>query len=316
MVKFRTGKTTKVTSITYGFEAENFPWINLREDLNQTWNNLGLTDLSEMEQEGLFKLLTSSGISEQEGFNPESVLLIKATGGVPTGVYGPSIFRDGEMIILRVGDNTAEVIQSGDRLTIGNLKGKISVTAAKDSNGDEYPKAMVSFVSPDKEIFKVRISLDSNAKLSVGDLEASIISEDPIVQFLSQVPGQVLKMEKLGIGEFQVKAISSSMGKYGESYKLHLSDGQVVWAKGNTDLLLKAGFYMEVDTPVTLIITHIEEYAPGKFTVTNALRKRLPKLPESVDPVVQTLEAQVSSLEDNNQESETESDEQVGSIPF
>ncbi|MGB5770323.1 MAG: hypothetical protein WBM32_10705 [Crocosphaera sp.] len=310
-------------SNTYAFEAENFPFITLQENLNETWNTLGLNDLQVIEQEGLINLLTASAMTESNGFDPHRVLLVKASGGVPTGVYGPCIFRDGNRIILRVGDNSAEVIQEDDRLSVGQLKGKISVTAAKDASNNEYPTAQVSFVSPEKEIFKVRISLDSqNDELSVGELEAALINEEPIINYLGQVPGQVIKMHELGIGEFEVKAISSTKTKYGESYKLHLGDGRVVWARGNSELLLRAGHQMKPDTPLTLIITEIEEFSPGKFSVTNALRERLPKLPGNTNPVVETLEAQVSSsVQDNNHEeseteSDAESDEQVGSIPF
>ncbi|WP_035825238.1 hypothetical protein, partial [Crocosphaera watsonii] len=171
-------KSTK--SNTYAFEAENFPFITLQENLNETWNTLGLNDLQVIEQEGLINLLSASGMTETNGFDPNRVLLVKASGGVPTGVYGPSIFRDGNRIILRVGDNTALVTQDGDRLNVGQLKGKITVTAEKDASGNEYPTAQVNFVSPDKEIFKVRISLDSqNDELSVGELEAALINEEP-----------------------------------------------------------------------------------------------------------------------------------------
>ncbi len=304
-------------SNTYAFEAENFPFITLQENLTETWNTLGLNDLQVIEQEGLINLLSASGMTETNGFDPNRVLLVKANGGVPTGVYGPSIFRDADKIILRVGDNNAQVTQESDRLVVGKLKGKITVTAAKDASGNEYPTAQVNFVSPDKEIFKIRISLDSqNEELSVGELEAALINEEPITNYLEQVPAEVIKMQELGMGEFEVKAISSRKTKYGENFKLHLSSGPVVWARGNSELLLRAGHQMKPDIPLTLIITEIEEFSPGKFSVTNALRERLPKLSGTANPVVETLEAQVSSLEDNNQESETESDEQVGSMPF
>ena len=46
-----------------------------------------------------------------------------------------------------------------------------------------------------------RISYQNDA-VTVGELEAAIINEDPIVEFLGQVPGMVLKMNQLGIGEF------------------------------------------------------------------------------------------------------------------
>ncbi len=303
-------------SNTYAFEAENFPFITLQENLNETWNTLGLNDLTVIEQEGLINLLSASGMTENSDFDPNRVLLVKASGGVPTGVYGPCIFRDGNMIILRVGDNATPVVQIGDRLTVGQLKGKITVMAAKGANGNEYPTAQVNFVSPSKEIFKVRISLDTqNDELSVGELEAALINEELIINYLGQVPGQVIKMHELGVGEFQVKAISSTKTQYGESYKLHLGDGRVVWARGNSELLLRAGHPMKPNTPLTLIITEIEEYVEGKFKVTNALRERLPQL-TAVNPVVKTLEAQVSSVEDEHEQSDTATSEQTDGIPF
>ncbi len=239
-------------SNTYAFEAENFPFITLQENLTETWNTLGLNDLQVIEQEGLINLLSASGMTENSDFDPNRVLLVKASGGVPTGVYGPCIFRDGNMIILRVGDNATPVVQIGDRLTVGQLKGKITVMAAKGANGSEYPTAQVNFVSPDKEIFKVRISLDTqNDELSVGELEAALINEELIINYLGQVPGQVIKMHELGVGEFEVKAISSTNTQYGEAFKLHLGDGRVVWARGNSELLLRSGYQMKADTPLT-----------------------------------------------------------------
>ncbi|MEA5512256.1 hypothetical protein VB715_21015 [Crocosphaera sp. UHCC 0190] len=318
MVDFSKIKTTKEKAKTYAFEAENFPFITLQENLTETWNTLGLNDLQVIEQEGLINLLTASGMVESSHFDPNNVLLVKASGGVPTGVYGPCIFRDGNMIILRVGDNQAQVVQESDRLIIGDLRGKITVAAAKDASGKEYPTAQVNFVSGDKEIFKVRISLDSqNDELSVGELEATLINEEPIINYLGFVPGKVMKMHELGIGEFEVKAISSTKTQYGESFKLHLADGKVVWARGNSELLLKAGYEMKLDVPLTLVISEIEEYGDGKFKVTNALRERLPQFIE-VNPVIRTLEAQVSSVIDDESEpeTETETEEQADSIPF
>ncbi len=303
-------------SNTYAFEAENFPFITLQENLNETWNTLGLNDLQVIEQEGLINLLSASGMTENSDFDPNRVLLVKASGGVPTGVYGPCIFRDGNMIILRVGDNATPVVQIGDRLTVGQLKGKITVMAAKGANGNEYPTAQVNFVSPDKEIFKVRISLDTqNDELSVGELEAALINEELIINYLGQVPGQVIKMHELGVGEFEVKAISSTNTQYGEAFKLHLGDGRVVWARGNSELLLRSGYQMKASSPLTLTITEIEEYVEGKFKVTNALRERLPQL-KGVNPVVKTLEAQVSSVEDEQEQSDTATPQQTDGIPF
>nr|MDJ0600574.1 hypothetical protein [Crocosphaera sp.] len=77
----------------------------------------------------------------------------------------------------------------------------------------------------------------------------------------------------------------------------------------------RSGYQMKADKPLTLTITEIDEYVEGKFKVTNALRERLPQLTAN-NPVVQTLEAQVSSVEDNHNESDAETEEEKGAIPF
>jgi hypothetical protein len=307
--------TSKTLKQPWAFEAENFPYITLREDLSETWNELGLSSLIPAEQQGLKRLLDSSGISQQSDYNRNNVLLVKAEGGVPKQVYGPAIFRAGNEIVLKVGSNQAIVIQEGERLVVGDLKGKIAVASQEDSAGNEYPTATVNFVSPDKDVFKVRVALaHQNEPIEVGELEATLINEESILPYLAQVPSPVLKMQELGIGEFEVKAISSSDGEYGKSYKLHLADGQVVWARGNSQMLLKEGYQMQPSTPLTLRVTAIEEYAPGKFKVDNALRERLPRLEGVRTPAaMKTLEAQVSEVQVQEQQEE---EEDLDSIPF
>ncbi len=290
--------TFKTQTRTFTFDKKNYPSLIMHEFSSETWHDIGLNDLSPDEQEGLVYLLTESGLADQPDYNPNNVLLVKAADGVLSEVYGPGIFSDGSNIVLKVGANHCILTQKGDRLTVGNLQGKISVSSKVDSVGVEYPLAQVSFISPDKEIFKVRIALDGkNEEVTVGNLEAAILSEESLLPYLAPIPAPVLKMHELGIGEWEVRAISSNEGEYGISHKLHLSTGQVVWARGNSQIVLENGYQMKPGTPLTLVVTSIEEFGDGKYRVENALRERLPRLTGSTQSAeVKTLEAQVKPV--------------------
>jgi hypothetical protein len=305
------------TAQTFEFEQENFPSIVLREDLTEVWNDVALSSLPPNEQIGLQLLLTASGIDRQADYDEDRVLLVKADKSIPKQVYGPAIFRDGDhavprqrrdRIVLRVGNNAAFVEQKGDRFHVGELKGMIAVQTKEDASGKPYPVATISLVGKNKTVFKIRVSLDTqNNSFSVSDIEAALINEESILPFLAQVPTQTIKMHELGLGEWEVKAISQNEGEYGTSYKLHLASGAAVWAKGNSQILLDSGYQMQPNAPLTLVITQIEEISEGKYRVDNALRERLPRL--TGDPSnPSTIDATATEIE--------EPEEDLDSIPF
>jgi hypothetical protein len=297
------------TAQTFEFEQENFPSIVLREDLTEVWNDVALFSLPPNEQIGLQLLLTASGIDKQADYDRDRVLLVKADKSIPKQVYGPAIFRERrDRIVLKIGNNVALVEQKSDRFFVGELKGMIAVQTKEDASGKPYPVATISLVSKNKTLFKVRVSLDTqNNSFSVSDIEAALINEESILPFLAQVPTQTIKMHELGLGEWEVKAISQSEGEYGTSYKLHLASGAAVWAKGNSQILLDSGYQMQPNAPLTLVITQIEEISEGKYRVDNALRERLPRL--TGDPSnFPTIDATATEVEEQEQD--------LDSIPF
>jgi hypothetical protein len=289
-------------TIEHTFGKENFPSLILREDLSETWNNIALHSLPSEEKNGLSLLLEGSGIANSTNFDPDRVLLVKAQSGILKQVYGPAIFRDGERAILKVGSNEIALNQSGDRYLVGDLKGKINVQTKTDLTGVVYPVAYCSFVDKLKNVFKVRIDLDTqNEDVSASAIEATLVNEESILPYLAQVPVQAIKMHELGTGEYEVREIVESVGEYGLSFKIYLMSGLVVWAKENSQILLERGYCKKPDTPLTLVISKIEEIGDGKWQVDNALRERLPRLNgASTTPNVPTLEAVAEEVEEKN----------------
>lgn len=265
---------------TIEFTAATFPSVILREDLIETWNDIGINLLPPGEAEPLLMFLDQLGATSKPDFNPNKILLVKAANGVSQTVYGPAIFQDGENIIIKVGENVLPMQQKGALFTIGKLKGKVSVTEEKDKDGKLYPKATCALVSPERNVFKVGVQLATKELgLTTADVEAVLINEEPIRPLLSYPPTVALRMQELGVGEYQVTGISESEGDYGISYKLHLSDGCAVWGRGNVNILLESGWRPNWEKPLTLIVSRIEKQGEDKFSVDCALRERLPLLP-------------------------------------
>lgn len=308
---------TQTVSQTFEFESVNFPSLTLRDDFGETWNDISLYSLSPVEQDGLCGLLNASGLSTLPAYKPEKVLLVKAEKGILKGVYGPALFRQGDQIILKIGENAGLVQQKGDRLLIGQLKGKITVIEKEDARKNKYPTAFCTFVSPDKSIFKVRVSLDSQQQgFSAGELEAVLVNEEPILPYLAQVPTPAVGMQNLDVGEYEVIATSIYEGEHGISYKLYLAIGITVWARGNSEVLLRSGYTKPVGVPLTLIITNIEEFAPGKFKVDNALRERLPQLAPSSQPQAETILTSAEEIVDEDEIDEAELGDLDEDSPF
>jgi hypothetical protein len=297
MVAFKT--TNKPQAVTHSFEKRNFPSLLTFEFPEGEWHDVGFNDLDPNEQEGLFGLCIEAGLTELPDYDPQKVLLVKAADGVMAEIYGPAIFRDGENIVLKIGANQIPLSQTGDRLQVGSLSGKLSIQAKLTVFGTEYPVATVSFLSPNKVIYRIRVVLDSNQALEVADLEVVTIGEDAksLLPYLSPVPSSAMKMYQLGIGEFAVKAISSSDGQFGTSYKLHLAEGAVVWATGNSQIQMEnPNFRFSPGDVLTLKITSIEQLDGGKFKVHNCLVKRLPRLGSPKSAEVKILEAKVQPV--------------------
>jgi hypothetical protein len=289
----------KQTATSYGFDDSDFPSLLLNE-YPEVWNVITLDTLAPREQEGLTRLLEASGISSRPNYRPE-VLLVKAREGVFKGVYGPALFRYGDDIVLKIGENMISVQQSDDRFLVGQLKGKMTVIE-KEGKQENYPVATLSFVSPDKSVFKVRVSLNFQLGFSAGELEATLLNNESVLPYLAQVPGPAIPMHQLGVGEYEILGFSSYAGDTGTRYKIHLANGAVVWSRGNSETLLASGFTKTEGQPLVLVVSDIEEYTSGKFKVDNAIYRRLPRLAGAPAPEAPTVDTTAETVKDDADE--------------
>jgi hypothetical protein len=294
MLKTHSSKQTAATS--FGFDDIDFPSLLLNE-YGEVWNVITLDELAPHEQEGLSRLLEASGISGRPNYRPE-VLLVKAREGVFKGVYGPALFRYGDDIVLKIGENMISVQQSDDRFLVGRLKGKMTVIE-KEGKQENYPVATLLFVSPDKAVFRIRVSLNSQLGFSAGELEATLLNNESVLPYLAQVPSPAIPMHQLGIGEYEILGFSSYAGDTGIRYKIHLANGAVVWSRGNSETLLASGFTKEEGQPLVLAITHVEEYTTDKFKVDHAIYRRLPRLVGAPAPEAPTVDTTAETVEDD-----------------
>lgn len=254
------------------------------------WNDVGKAELETEEQNLLNLFLTAIEAEKSNGFDPDKVLLVKAEDGTLKALYGPCIFSAEEKLTLKMGGNSFPVNQDGEDFTIGLLKGRAKVETKKDSAGQEYPYASVIFRSPDKDMFSVPLGLNREENFSIAEIQAVILGGENIAPFLSPPPaggGNIFKMEELGVGEYEVLAITENEGgQYGTNYTLHLADGRATWSKSNSTI--QCGYLMQKGwkPPLTLSITNIEEYADGKVAVRHALRPRQPRMVGTPDKLL------------------------------
>jgi hypothetical protein len=124
-------------------------------------------------------------------------------------------------------------------------------------------------------------------------------------------------MQELGEGEFEIIGFSKYQSENGTRHKIHLATGAVIWARGNSEMLLDSGYSKPEGKPISLVITNIEEYAPGKFKVDNAIRERLPRL-GGVASDQTTIETHAQPLVDKDLEYELGVEERLDpdKIPF
>lgn len=293
---------------TINFDKDDFATLQLEEFVSQ-WNPIALDELADSEQDIImtFWQYASNGAvsfneaGEIQGLDATNILLVKAgAGGILDRIYGPSIFKsvDDEHIVLKMGNNTLEVVQTKDGLKVGQLEGSIRFSdepikvKIKNDKGEEeesefYP-GTVEFLPEDGEewMFNVRLALDPKTSPQPVRIKQAIKKGSSILEYLANAPTpsngiDTMKMQDLGVGEFGVADIQKvNTQNYGDRFILELTDGRKVWSRGGVDTLLKSGWEKPEGQPLTLQIAEIEQRG-NKYFVSCSLRLREPRLADS-----------------------------------
>lgn len=286
---------------TYSFDQFMFPSLSFA-DLAGGYNSIGYSELAQEEQDALMMFVGSLGDSLSE-FDPDNILLVKASAsGILTNVYGASIFKGSEgMLVLKLGNNEWAVSQQGASFKVGSLSGELSFAdkaipaAVKDDNGEEREvelwQANVEFMlipdgDEDNAIeYRVRCAWDAATEPKPPTIKAKLKAGKNISSYFRSVPNgsgggtEAVKMQDLGEGEFEVLEIRSVETKYGDRYLLKLADEQEVWSRGNVDIQLKdrairSQPLLRSGVKTMLLVSDIVQGKDGKFRLNCALRER------------------------------------------
>jgi hypothetical protein len=259
-------------SVVYSFQQKDFPTLTLKE-FPDKWNDIALGGLVDAEKDGLIKLL----VLLRGDFNDHTkVLLVEADNGILKRIYGPSIFRDGDRLVLKIGENLFPIAEDKGALKVGELTGSLTVVSEQDATGAAYPTmtATLLSVADSEDIFVIGVRLLKGQ--SFHEVQKATIKKTSIAKFVAPLPSPTIKMQDLGVGEYEVLEISEQDSLFGGvSYILHLADGRKVYARGNSHILLNSGWQKHPNRPLTLVVSKVT-LDGNKYSVDNALRERLP----------------------------------------
>lgn len=258
------------------------------KDYAKQWETIGLTELDKTEQELFSRFLSYLPTIE---FDESDLLLVKTSDEGLDKIYGPTIYRQDNKIVLKVGANLYPVTQKGEELTCGQLQGSIDFTGDERQikiqvNGKEtkcmVQDCSVGFVcvakgSNDQNLYQVAIRTAPETNPIMSNIRVALKQKRNFAQFLAEPAtgnGGALKLRDLEI-DIPYTLVSSKpfSGNYGDTYLVECEDGTKIWAQG---LLLKALDSGKIipDDFNELTVTSKEKSADGSKTyVKIKLRK-------------------------------------------
>lgn len=307
------------------FNGDQFSSLSTGE-FAQQWENIKLESLWEEEQKIVSDFLTlAKGDSDIE-LNLNNVLLVKTNEGMLERVYGPSIFReseDGDGLILKVGANSFPVEIKNERLVVGYLTGRFTWVPKERVDKTRYDLLTARLADSrvdDADEYEIGCSLvakeateEVNGKVQSNPLFLSLLKLDKLLQsnaalgqFFTAAKsggGSVYKMQNLQANsEHTVVAVdvTEPHPEYGVSYILRLDGGASVFARGNSEVVLKKNLgairkQLAEGKTWTLKVGTIDEYTPGKFKVNNALVARQASLGTSTPKPIQQARPALSA---------------------
>lgn len=310
------------------FNADTFSSLSTIEYASQ-WEQIAFDQLWEDEQTVINEFLLLAKGDTDIKLNLKDVLLVKTSDDrMLERVYGPSIFREsaeGDGLILKAGSNVFPIVIQNERLTIGHLIGKFQWLTRKRLDETTYDVLVARLYDSRSEdddplMYEIGCSLAATSPttevngqvqknplyLSQPKLDKLLAANAGLGQFFSAPKsggGSVYKMQQLGANtEWEVIGVdvTEPHPEYGVSYILRLAGGASCFARGNSETLLKRNFnnikkQLESGMSWTLKVGKVEEFAPGKTSVNNALVQRTPAIAGTAPKQIQQAPKAIAS---------------------
>ncbi len=279
-MKNQTETTTYLKA--YDLRTLVIPSLILGDFVTGGWTGIARHELTD--DEAVFFTDLLQFLPPIPALNLNSILLVSAKRGVLEKVWGPVLCQDGGRLVLQVGGNVFPVTQTGNTFTCGQLTGQLAFTPTRFAvrNAD----VCCQWRSEQDQIaylFTVGVSLDLSQAGLDTKLQAVLAGTADLLPLLKQRTVKPLRLVDLILQgqtvrhlpvEFELLGVSQKKGRLGQpdEHFLHLADGRVVWAEGNSEALLRSGWQPEPGQTYKLLITDATLDIRARYRVLHTLR--------------------------------------------
>lgn len=254
------------------------------------------------ESEMIMKFLLACAEGDASAINFKKIMLAKVKGGIFVAAYGPSVWRRGENVVIKSGENEfiCRPYRQGNTAgfmcgaLVGELMGLWVKYTEDGSNTRDIQRPVLRFYDPqDEEGDEYHLPLwciknqDARAAGLIGPttvidypcLAGVLKKKGDLLPFIASAPGgSFIKMSEIGPGEYAISHWEPLQSRYGISYKIHLKDGRIVLSNSKTTKLIVARGDMMMSAPYrTLVITDVEKLDNGKYSANGTIFLRPPK---------------------------------------
>lgn len=282
------------------FNLENMPFLQLLE-YESKYNPITLDEIDAIQKQlvdldldvaaftNTIDALTAfmSGLGAEVDLSKELMTVVADDGGGIEKIYCAAIFRDEDVLVLKVGGNLFPLQQLEDSVTAGDYKGTFKSVKMKGSDG-EYELIYCNFRKKgDKQIYEIPCIAAKGTRINEGELLACMESGQSIAPFFDAVGsgGNYMAMNDLEIGEYEILEITEGdpHPEYGRNFKILLGHGLSFFAKGQkfVNMLSKnLPIYqaaLKKGKPLTLVVTDKKELSQG-ILVSATILIREPKV--------------------------------------
>jgi hypothetical protein len=228
---------------------------------------------------------------ETGDYDSSDLLLVKADAGALDRVYGPTVFRQGADIILKIGANIYPIKQNKTEFICGDLIGSVEFSGEErkvkaDKHGSKVDclvqDCTMSFMGDgDDNIYQCAVRTEPLSNPIKSGVAIALKKNLPFSQFLSEPStggSSAFKMRDMEVNlpYILTKAELYTDGQYGDTYIVHTADGERFWAQGQIKTMLLEGDTIPNDFDEVTITSKEKSKDGSKVYVKMKLRQSVP----------------------------------------